>query len=42
LYRSAYILAYNSHALKDIFNVHRLDLGGVARSYGFTVPPRCG
>jgi hypothetical protein len=22
----AYILAYNSHALKDIFNVHRLDL----------------
>ena len=24
-YRS-YILAYNSHAMKDIFNVHRLDL----------------
>ena len=24
-YRS-YILAYNSHALKDIFNVHTLDL----------------
>jgi ATP-dependent RNA helicase DDX18/HAS1 len=22
----AYILAYNSHALKDIFNVHRLNL----------------
>ncbi len=24
-YRS-YLLAYNSHAMKDIFNVHRLDL----------------
>lgn len=24
-YRS-YILAYNSHSMKDIFNVHRLDL----------------
>lgn len=24
-YRS-YLLAYNSHALKDIFNVHQLDL----------------
>lgn len=22
----AYLLAYNSHALKDTFNVHRLDL----------------
>ena len=22
----AYLLAYNSHALKEIFNVHRLDL----------------
>ena len=22
----AYIAAYNSHSLKDIFNVHRLDL----------------
>ena len=24
-YRS-YILAYNSHSMKDIFNVHRLDM----------------
>lgn len=24
-YRS-YLLAYNSHSMKDIFNVHRLDL----------------
>ena len=22
----SYILAYNSHSIKDIFNVHRLDL----------------
>mmetsp|Transcript_13569 Transcript_13569/g.39288 ORF Transcript_13569/g.39288 Transcript_13569/m.39288 type:complete len:722 (-) Transcript_13569:290-2455(-) len=38
-YRS-YILAYNSHGLKEIFNVHRLDLQAVARSFGFGVPPR--
>eukprot|EP00199_Chlamydomonas_sp_CCMP681_P001441 CAMPEP_0119103100 /NCGR_PEP_ID=MMETSP1180-20130426/1639_1 /TAXON_ID=3052 ORGANISM="Chlamydomonas cf sp, Strain CCMP681" /NCGR_SAMPLE_ID=MMETSP1180 /ASSEMBLY_ACC=CAM_ASM_000741 /LENGTH=619 /DNA_ID=CAMNT_0007087537 /DNA_START=65 /DNA_END=1924 /DNA_ORIENTATION=- len=38
-YRS-YLLAYNSHALKDIFNVHQLDLAAVARSFGFTTPPR--
>ncbi|KXZ57007.1 hypothetical protein GPECTOR_1g91 [Gonium pectorale] len=34
------ILAYNSHSLKEIFNVHRLDLQAVARSFGFSVPPR--
>ncbi|KAG2450310.1 hypothetical protein HYH02_004816 [Chlamydomonas schloesseri] len=34
------LLAYNSHSLKDIFNVHRLDLQAVARSFGFSVPPR--
>mmetsp|Transcript_26842 Transcript_26842/g.75037 ORF Transcript_26842/g.75037 Transcript_26842/m.75037 type:complete len:460 (-) Transcript_26842:44-1423(-) len=38
-YRS-YILAYNSHHLKDVYNVHTLDLQGVARSFGFTVPPK--
>ncbi|MEW5303369.1 MAG: hypothetical protein WDW36_006070 [Sanguina aurantia] len=38
-YRS-YILAYNSHQLKEIFNVHRLDMAAVARSFGFAVPPR--
>ncbi|KAL6747648.1 DEAD-domain-containing protein [Haematococcus lacustris] len=36
----AYLLAYNSHALKEIFNVHRLDLAAVAKSFGFAVPPR--
>ncbi|CAL5219532.1 g1383 [Coccomyxa viridis] len=38
-YRS-YLLAYNSHQLKDIFNVHTLDLVSVAKSFGFTQPPR--
>ncbi|XP_043716930.1 DEAD-box ATP-dependent RNA helicase 51 [Telopea speciosissima] len=38
-YRS-YILAYNSHSLKDIFNVHRLDLQAVATSFGFSCPPK--
>ncbi|KAH9312246.1 hypothetical protein KI387_027281 [Taxus chinensis] len=38
-YRS-YILAYNSHSMKDIFNVHRLDLQAVATSFGFNCPPK--
>ncbi|KAJ1394709.1 RNA helicase, DEAD-box type, Q motif [Sesbania bispinosa] len=37
-YRS-YILAYNSHSMKDIFNVHRLDLQAVAASFCFSNPP---
>ena len=36
----AYILAYNSHQLKHIFNVHRLDLLAVAKSFGFSAPPK--
>ena len=35
-----YILSYNSHQLKDIFNVHTLDLQAVAKSLGFSAPPR--
>ncbi|KAK8695027.1 hypothetical protein V6N13_072569 [Hibiscus sabdariffa] len=38
-YRS-YILAYNSHSMKDIFNVHRLDLQAVAASFSFSCPPK--
>lgn len=38
-YRS-YLLSYASHAHKDIFNVHEIDLQGVGRAFGFTVPPR--
>ena len=35
----AYVRAYESHALKHIFNVQTLDLRQVGKSYGFTVPP---
>ncbi|GLT44134.1 hypothetical protein SLA2020_180490 [Shorea laevis] len=38
-YRS-YILAYNSHSMKEIFNVHRLDLQAVAASFCFSSPPK--
>uniref|UniRef100_M8CD57 ATP-dependent RNA helicase n=1 Tax=Aegilops tauschii TaxID=37682 RepID=M8CD57_AEGTA len=38
-YRS-YILAYNSHAMKDIFNVHSLSLKDVAASFCFRNPPK--
>ncbi|WJX95673.1 RNA helicase [Trifolium repens] len=37
-YRS-YILAYNSHSMKDIFSVKRLDLQAVAASFCFSSPP---
>ncbi|XP_043930912.1 ATP-dependent RNA helicase DDX18 isoform X1 [Protopterus annectens] len=35
----AYIRAYDSHSLKDIYNVNTLDLPKVALSFGFRVPP---
>ncbi|KAJ8598636.1 hypothetical protein CTAYLR_003072 [Chrysophaeum taylorii] len=38
-YRS-YLLAYASHAHKNVFDVHKLDLNGVAAAFGFAVPPR--
>ncbi|UKJ89977.2 DEAD-box family ATP-dependent helicase [Theileria orientalis] len=38
-YRS-YLHAYMSHSLKNIFNVHSLDLNRVARAFGFSVPPK--
>lgn len=38
-YRS-YLLAYASHAHRDIFNVHELDLQAVGAAFGFTTPPR--
>lgn len=34
-----YLLAYASHALKNIFDVHQLNLQGVATSFGLAVPP---
>lgn len=38
-YRS-YLQAYASHAMKDVFNVHGLDLKAVALSFCFETPPR--
>ncbi|KAG2534497.1 DEAD-box ATP-dependent RNA helicase 27-like isoform X1 [Panicum virgatum] len=38
-YRS-YVLAYDSHSMKDIFNVHQLDLQKVAASFCFRNPPK--
>ena len=35
----AYVRAYDSHHLKQIFDVETLDLAAVAKSFGFTVPP---
>lgn len=37
-----YLLSYNSHQMKDAFNVHTLDLAAVAKSFGFTTPPKVG
>ncbi|KAG8818288.1 ATP-dependent RNA helicase [Serendipita sp. 411] len=38
-YRS-YLQAYASYSLKSIFDVNKLDLVKVGKSFGFTVPPR--
>merc|ERR1719323_1738585 len=35
----AYVRAYESHSLKQIFNVQTLDLAAVGQSFGFVVPP---
>lgn len=34
-----YIRAYDSHHLKQVFDIETLDLVKVAKSFGFTVPP---
>jgi ATP-dependent RNA helicase DDX18/HAS1 len=36
----SYLQAYASHSLKDIFNVHELDLVKSGKSFGFIVPPK--
>lgn len=36
----AYVNAYAQHGLKEVFNVHALDMLAVAKSFGFTVPPK--
>lgn len=35
----AYIRAYDSHSLKQIYDVNNLDLSKVSLSFGFKVPP---
>eukprot|EP01028_Stygiella_incarcerata_P006057 TRINITY_DN2485_c0_g1_i1.p1 TRINITY_DN2485_c0_g1~~TRINITY_DN2485_c0_g1_i1.p1 ORF type:complete len:570 (+),score=196.52 TRINITY_DN2485_c0_g1_i1:125-1834(+) len=35
----SYLFAYASHSLKHVFDVHRLDLNGVAKAFGFSNPP---
>lgn len=35
----SYVRAYDSHSLKQIYNVETLDLSKVALSFGFVVPP---
>ncbi|KAI0397210.1 P-loop containing nucleoside triphosphate hydrolase protein [Xylariaceae sp. FL0594] len=36
----AYLHAYASHSLRTVFDIHKLDLAKVAKSFGFAVPPR--
>ncbi|KAJ9389624.1 hypothetical protein DTO063F5_2117 [Paecilomyces variotii] len=38
-YRS-YLHAYASHSLRSVFDINKLDLKKVAKSFGFTTPPR--
>ncbi|KAI1341692.1 P-loop containing nucleoside triphosphate hydrolase protein [Xylariaceae sp. FL0016] len=38
-YRS-YLNAYASHSLRSVFDLHKLDLAKVAKSFGFNTPPR--
>lgn len=38
-YRS-YLHAYGSHSLRSIFDINKLDLVKVGKSFGFDVPPR--
>ncbi|KAK7424230.1 ATP-dependent RNA helicase [Neonectria magnoliae] len=38
-YRS-YLHAYASHSLRSVFDINKLDLSRVAKSFGFSTPPR--
>ena len=35
-----YVLSYQSHSLKDCYDVYKLDLQRVAKSFGFSAPPK--
>lgn len=36
----SYLHAYASHSLRSVYDVNKLDLSKVAKSFGFTAPPR--
>ncbi|KAK4108589.1 DEAD-domain-containing protein [Canariomyces notabilis] len=36
----SYLHAYASHSLRSVFDIHKLDLAKVAKSFGFATPPR--
>lgn len=36
----SYLHAYASHSLRSVYDVHKLDLAKVAKSFGFASPPR--
>jgi ATP-dependent RNA helicase DDX18/HAS1 len=36
----SYIHAYSAHSLRSVFDVNKLDLKKVAKSFGFNAPPR--
>lgn len=36
----SYLHAYASHSLRTVFDINKLDLAKVAKSFGFTAPPR--
>lgn len=36
----AYLHAYASHSLRSVFDINKLDLAAVAKSFGFATPPR--
>ncbi|KAF4589228.1 ATP-dependent RNA helicase HAS1 [Ophiocordyceps camponoti-floridani] len=36
----SYLHAYASHSLRSVYDVHKLDLAKVAKSFGFATPPR--
>jgi ATP-dependent RNA helicase DDX18/HAS1 len=37
---TSYLHAYASHSLRSVFDVNKLDLQKVAKSFGFVTPPR--
>lgn len=36
----SYLQAYASYSLKKVFDINKLDLAKVGKSFGFSVPPR--